>query len=181
MRRSQLEHVLRAAGAITQCRDFVIVGSQAILGEHPDAPPELRISREVDIYPLDVPALADLIDGTLGEGSPFDAAFGYYAQGVGPETATLPVGWQQRVVRVETPATAGAVGYCIDTHDLAISKYVAARPKDRIFNRLLIQHGLVDRTTLLARCGLLADRTVAGRIEAAIEGDCRGLAAPPSF
>lgn len=104
MEREQLEHILRAAGAITQCRDFVIVGSQAILGEFPGAPAELKVSREVDIYPLDVPALADVIDGTLGEGSAFDATFGYYAQGVGPETAVLPRGWQQRVVRIESPA-----------------------------------------------------------------------------
>jgi hypothetical protein len=27
---------MRACAAITLCRDFVIVGSQAILGEHPD-------------------------------------------------------------------------------------------------------------------------------------------------
>ena len=64
------------AKADERCRDFVIIGSQAILGEHPDAPAELRVSREVDIYPLEVPALADLIDGTLGEGSPFDTTGG---------------------------------------------------------------------------------------------------------
>jgi hypothetical protein len=31
--------------------------------------------------------------GALGDGSPFHAAFGYYAHGVGPETAKAPAGW----------------------------------------------------------------------------------------
>ncbi len=30
MTRFQLEHIIRAAGAITECDDFVIIGSQAI-------------------------------------------------------------------------------------------------------------------------------------------------------
>ena len=38
---------------------------------------------------------ADLIDGSIGEGSPFHELYGYYAQGVGEETATLPAGWRQ--------------------------------------------------------------------------------------
>ena len=31
--------------------------------------------------------LADKIDGAIGEGSQFHQTYGYYAQGVGPETA----------------------------------------------------------------------------------------------
>ncbi|MBM3890127.1 MAG: hypothetical protein FJ388_13515 [Verrucomicrobia bacterium] len=90
MNRRQLEHVLRASGSIVGCRDIVVVGSQAILGAHPDAPPELLASIEADVYPLDAPEKADLIDGCIGELSPFHQTFGYYAHGVGPETAQLP-------------------------------------------------------------------------------------------
>ena len=42
-------------------------------------------SPELDIYPPRAPELADLIDGSIGEGSPFRGTFGYYAQGVGHE------------------------------------------------------------------------------------------------
>ncbi len=35
MNRAALEHLIRAASAITQERDLVIVGSQAILGTEP--------------------------------------------------------------------------------------------------------------------------------------------------
>jgi hypothetical protein len=43
MTRGELEHVLRAAGAITGVSRWVVVGSQAILGAWPDAPPELLL------------------------------------------------------------------------------------------------------------------------------------------
>ena len=71
MKRSELEHVIRAASAITLHEEFVIIGSQALLGEHPDAPEELLVSIEVDIYPRAKPDDSILIDGAIGEGSIF--------------------------------------------------------------------------------------------------------------
>jgi hypothetical protein len=49
MKRGELEHVLRAAGAITGVSTWVIVG-QAILGAVPNAPEDLLVSQEVDLY-----------------------------------------------------------------------------------------------------------------------------------
>jgi hypothetical protein len=49
MNREQVEHVLRAAGAITGRTEWVLVGSQAILGPVPDAPLELTASEELDL------------------------------------------------------------------------------------------------------------------------------------
>ena len=88
MQREDLEHIIRAAAALTKESDFIIIGSQAILGQYPDAPQALRVSMEADIYPRDRPELADQIDGSLGMDSPFDATFGYHADGVSPGTAT---------------------------------------------------------------------------------------------
>jgi hypothetical protein len=70
MTRTQLEHILRAAAAITGADRFVIIGSQSILGQHPDAPSELLASIEADIYSLRSPADTELIDGSIGEASP---------------------------------------------------------------------------------------------------------------
>lgn len=151
MRRADLEHVLRAASAITNERDFIVIGSQAILGQFPDAPDELLVSSEVDIYPRDRPELADLIDGAIGELSFFHDEFGYYAQGVGPTTAVLPAGWESRLVCVTNDNTRGAVGHCLEVHDLLAAKYVARREKDQRFCRDAIRRGLVDRTVLLER------------------------------
>lgn len=156
MERDQLEHVIRAASAITQETEFVIIGSQSILGAFPDAPESLLASNELDIYPrMHWETLSDLIDGSIGEGSPFNETFGYYAQGVDPGTAVLPAGWEGRLTKVATPATGGGIGYCIDVHDLALSKYVADRPKDRAFNQELIRQGMVDLVKLRKRVDLL--------------------------
>ena len=151
MRRSDLEHLIRAAGRIAGERELVIIGSQSVLGQFPDAPLALLMSMKADLYPRAHPELADKVDGAIGEGSAFHQAHGYYAQGVGPDTATLPRGWQRRLVRVANPNTNGYVGLCLEVHDLALSKYVAGREKDREFTRQLARHGLVDGVTLLKR------------------------------
>ncbi len=59
MKIQKLEHILRAAGSISGCRDMVVLGSQAILASFPDAPASLRVSVEADVYPLDDPEKAD--------------------------------------------------------------------------------------------------------------------------
>jgi len=71
---------------------------------------------EADLYPLHAPELADIIDGSIGELSPFQENFGYYAQGVGPETAVLPDDWQQRLVKIKNENTDLKIGLCLSTH-----------------------------------------------------------------
>lgn len=151
MTRSELEHLIRAAGAIADDRQLVVIGSQAILGQFPDAPVALLASMEADLYPRNRQALADLVDGAIGEGSFFHREFGYYAQGVGPETATLPAGWEGRLVSISNANTGGVEGLCLEVHDLAISKYVAGRPKDLEFNHVLATSRMTDPDTLRMR------------------------------
>ena len=92
MKRSDLEHILRACKGTTAETEFIVVGSQAILCRFPDAPRVLRQSMEVDVYPKSRPELSEMIEGSLGRYSQFDRMFGYHADGVSPETATLPPG-----------------------------------------------------------------------------------------
>jgi hypothetical protein len=108
VRRAEFEHVIAAAANVTGQDEFIVIGSQAILGTHPEAPETMLMSLEVDIYPRDRPDLVDEIDGVLGDGSQFHATFGYYAHGVGPETAKAPIGWEQRLVRVPVPPRVGS-------------------------------------------------------------------------
>ena len=49
MNRIQLEHIVRASSAITLEREFVVVGSQSVLGAHPEAPEELLRSMDLDL------------------------------------------------------------------------------------------------------------------------------------
>jgi hypothetical protein len=151
MRRSDLEHLIRAAGRIAGEHELIIIGSQSVLGQFPDAPIALLMSMEADLYPKTHPERADVVDGAIGEGSAFHETYGYYAQGVAPETATLPARWEARLVRIENPNTGGYAGLCLEVHDLAISKYVAGREKDREFTRELARHGMIGRTLVLER------------------------------
>jgi hypothetical protein len=111
MIRSELEHVIRAAGAIADTDELIIIGSQAILGSFTNPPRELLVSMKVDLYPLPDVEKADLIDASIGEESPFHETFGYYAHGVGPETAILPKNWKNRLVLISNEATRGVKGY----------------------------------------------------------------------
>ena len=142
MNREHLEHLIRAAAVISADDEIVVIGSQAILGQFPNAPRELLRSMEADVYPRNHPERADLIDGSIGEGSPFHGTFGYYAHGVGEETATLPAGWKDRLIRMRSPSTGAATGLCLDVHDLAVSKLIAGRPKDLNFLAALFGHDL---------------------------------------
>ncbi len=143
MHRQQLEHIIRAAAGITGASEFVIVGSQAVLGQFPQAPDELLVSIEADVFSLRDPVDNDLIDGSIGEGSPFHQTFGYYAHGVSVETAVLPAGWRERLVPVRNANTGIGTGLCLEIHDLAVSKLVAGREKDFDFVGGLLRHNLV--------------------------------------
>ena len=155
MRRSELEHLIRAAAAITDQYEIMIVGSQSILGAIPTPPDSLLESMEADIYPIHRPDLADLIDGLIGEGSPFHERFGYYAQGVGPETAILPTGWLSRVIQIQNRNTDLKVGLCLEPHDLAASKLAAGREKDWLFVEVMLRHNIVGADTLEERIKML--------------------------
>jgi hypothetical protein len=174
MKRSELEHLIRAAGSIANVSEIVVIGSQAILGQFPDAPSALLVSAEADLFPLHHPELADLIDGSIGEGSHFHEIFGYYAQGVGERTAVLPKGWRQRLVRIENANMRAVAGLCLEVHDLAVAKHVAGREKDLEFNRELARRGMTDSKTLLAR---LEDTEVAAEVRKIIEARIRRDAA----
>ena len=172
MKRDQLEHIIGAAATIADDDEIIVVGSQSILGQFPHAPAELCRSMEADVWPRNHPERWELIDGSIGELSPFHETFGYYGQGVGEETAVLPRGWQERLIRVESPATRGAVGLCLEIHDLLISKYVAVREKDLEFSKAAIAHGMVDQPILLERLSVTPIPTEKRRrIEAFIARD----------
>ena len=129
MQRPQLEHIIRAAAAITGAQEFVVIGSQALLGQFPNPPAELLVSIEADLFTFRTEADAELIDGSIGEFSPFHRTFGYYAHGVGQETAMLPAGWKDRLIPVRNENTGAGTALCLEIHDLAVSKLVAGREK----------------------------------------------------
>jgi hypothetical protein len=147
LKREDFNHVIRAAAGIVN-DEVVVIGSQAILGQHPDAPEALLQSLEVDLYPRSKPERADEIDANIGDGSRFHETFDYYAHGVGPETPIAPAGWSNRLVRIEVPASGpngeAVIAWCLEAHDLVLSKLAAGREHDFEFVSEAIAAGLVE-------------------------------------
>src|SRR5258708_14750788 len=151
MRKSQVDHVLRAArGHSGGARKFIIIGSQSLHGKYQDIVDDILVSREVDLFIPGKERLTELLNA-IGESSLFHETYGYYADPVGANTAILPGGWKGRLVSLPPGDTNGAKGLCLDPHDLAVSKYIAGREKDRIFTSALVQMGLLDRDLLPQR------------------------------
>ncbi len=88
---------------------------------------------EVDLYAheaLNVEELSDLIDGSIGQDSQFHSTFGYYADGVSPETSKMPSDWFRRASKYESPESPGVLALIPEENDIALAKLVAWRDKD---------------------------------------------------
>ena len=141
-----------------------MVGSQAILGTYDESqlPAAATMSIEVDILPIadsneETARLADVIEGVAGELSPFEELHGFSIDGVDLDTAVLPDGWRDRLVKVQnanTSAPSGAprfTGWCLDKEDLCVAKLVAFREKDLNFVAALLKANLVDAELIASR------------------------------
>jgi hypothetical protein len=176
MTRDELEHAIRAACDVADDTEIYVFDSQAILGQHPDPPEALRQSAEVDVMPKNKPDAVDRIDGALGELSQFHQTFGFYVHGVSLETAVLPEGWQDRLIKVCNENTRQCTGWCVEGHDLAASKLVAFRDKDRNFARVLLAEGLIEAATLAARIrALTVSPEVRERLTTWVTATCQEL------
>lgn len=180
MRRDQLEHAIRASCQIIGHPAVIIVGSQAILGTYQEKqlPPAATMSQEVDVLPIaqtkqQTQELADLLVGVAGEWSTFEQQHGFAIDGVDLDTAILPVGWRQRLVKVQNSNTAAAsghplyIGWCVDKEDLCVAKLCAGRNKDKSFVRALIEEHLVDRDLIATRLGEVERKHAAAVSQAA--------------
>lgn len=156
MTRDQLEHAIRAACDVAEDTEVWVFGSQAILGEFPHAPEDLRTSIEVDMQPKNRPEMADFVDGALGELSQFHKTYDFYVHGLLIDDEVLPQGWQHRAKPVvDEITTGGKIGWCVEAHDLAASKLAVYREKDRDFVRTLLIEGMIVAEILIERINLL--------------------------
>jgi hypothetical protein len=149
MKKQQVDHALRAAGRITGEKQFIIIGSQSLHGKYPDVADEILTSFEVDLIATKDTDRAAWLN-VIGVDSAFHESFGFYVDPVDEKTATLPKGWKGRLVNLPAGDTGGVKGLCLEPHDLAIAKYVAAREKDLAFTRELARRRMVSREKLLS-------------------------------
>ena len=151
MDRERFDHVVRAAAAVLGETELLVIGSQAVHAATRDPLfEEAERSVEVDVAPFDDPdgRKADLIDGSIGEASMFHESFGIYARGQRDDRCAA-AGLARRLVRYTEPVS-GTVAWCLEVHDLWVSKAIAGRVKDREFCDALLRE-LVDPDVLRRR------------------------------
>ena len=101
MTRDRLEHAIRAACDVAEDSEVFVFGSQAIVGQFPDAPESLRQSAEADIAPV---------------------------HGVPIEAAVLPAGCAQAPARItQRPAVQGRFG---EQHRVPLLAWLAGTLRD---------------------------------------------------
>ncbi len=136
MKRLELEVAIRAASRIASDTEFFLIGSQAVHAYCRKVPAEVLISQECDLYPKNQSEAAHLLDIELGRSSTFARQHGFYVDVVTPEIANLPQGWERRLKQFRV----GKIKvYCLEAHDLIISKLAAGRLRDLEFTASMFQ------------------------------------------
>ena len=155
MKKFQLEHIIRAVGNITEVKEMIVIGSQAIHGQFPDITSQyiqsqktkvnmqvyasLLGSMEADIFIPKNTEKTAIADALIGYMSNFHDTHGYYMDGVDKTTAKLPEEWEKRLFALQNENTNYVCGQCLEIHDLIISKLYARRDKDMEFLRAAIK------------------------------------------
>ena len=153
---SALQHIIRAAQALAEDRDILVLGSASLLASfpelgNPDSP--LAATYDADLCPDPFDELTGtMLDEALGENRAYYLRHGYHADILRDTILeTLPAGWRERLVSV--PGCTAA--HALEPHDLAAVKLLVGRPKDISLLAHLYTAGLVDAEVVRNRMDLL--------------------------
>ncbi len=151
-----LKVALEAAARAYKRKRFVIVGSAAILATNPDAPSFLRLSADIDMFPIRKLDTTDFQSGDeeVGQASRFEVEHDFYIERLGDWTMlSQPDGWFERCAKYSTEGeidgeTVTVDGYCLQPLDLAYNKLEAGRDKDLNFVAGLLLEEIISLTDL---------------------------------
>ena len=132
-----------------------LFGSQALRGVCPVWPRDFPKTIEADLYPRHHPQTWSLLREALGSQSRFFRQNGYYLDCTDPGVATLPGGWAKRLIPFRTPRTGGVTAWCLEPHDLFVSKLAVWREKDQQFLAAMLRHKLAKLPLVLRRIAVL--------------------------
>lgn len=175
MRREDLARLFEEARKLSGETDYVVLGSLAVLGYTGEVPARMAASIDVDAYSKHDPPRIFELAGALGQGSPFEAAHGYYLDPISPSIATLPVGWDERLARIALASD--VVAWFLEPNDAAVSKYARMEPRDREWIRPGLRAGVLSLETLDVRFSstTFLDAGESARARGALEEDRRWL------
>ncbi len=153
---SALQHIIRAAQALAEDRDILVLGSASLLASfpelgNPDAP--LAATYDADLCPDPFDELTGtMLDEALGENRAYYLRHGYHADILRDTILeTLPAGWRERLV----PVPACAAAHALEPHDLAAVKLLVGPPKDTSLLAQLHAAGLLDAKVVRERLDFL--------------------------
>ena len=149
MKRDDLRRLFSEARKLVGETDYVVIGSLAALGYSGEVPARMAMSVDVDAWCKSDPPRVFELAHTLGQGSAFEARHGYYLDPVSPRIATLPGGWEERLVRIELEP--GLAVWFLEPNDAAVSKYARLEPRDREWIRAGLSGGILSLAILEAR------------------------------
>jgi hypothetical protein len=177
VRREDLERLFSRARDLCGETDYVVFGSLSVLGYAGKVPPRMAASIDVDAYTRRDPGRIFGLTPALGQGSPFEAEFGYYLDPISPRVATLPEGWADRLTRIELALDLAA--WFLEPNDAAVSKYARLEPRDREWIRPGLTAGVLSVAMLEARFArtTFLDAPESSRAREAFEEDRRWLRA----
>jgi len=158
MRLDSLIHLASAVVAMAEAERVIVFGLAALLatypelGELPDSP--LHATYDVDLIPFPFEdEIGVMLDEAFGEDRTFHQRYGYHADIVCPKVAELfPKGWEQRLIQLNGDAHI----LCLEPHDMACAKCVAARPKDRVQLLYLLKAEMLDAALIKDRLETLS-------------------------
>ncbi len=154
MKRDDLRRLFAEARRLSGETDYVVFGSLAALGYAGEVPPRMAMSVDVDAYGKSEPPRVFELARALGQGSPFEAEHGFYLDPISPRLATLPAGWDERLVRIELEP--GLAAWFLEPNDAAVSKYARMEPRDREWIRAGLAEGILSLPIIEARCARTA-------------------------
>jgi len=179
MKREDLRRLFARARDLCGETDYVVFGSLAVLGHAGEVPPRMAASIDVDAYSKNDPGRVFELRQALGLGSAFESEHGYYLDPISPRVATLPSGWEARLVRIELEL--GLAAWFLEPNDAAVSKYARMEPRDREWIRPGLRAGVLSLSILDARFAQTSfvDAAESARARTALEADRRWLRTRP--
>lgn len=148
MNKSQLEHIIRASSEIVNDYEFVIVGSQSVLGHNIPTCGAINRSMEADMFPFNNYDERGYLE-CIGELSEFHQNYGYYVDPVDKEVIFLPCNYLNRVQKIQNENTNGKIAYCISPLDLSVAKSMALRDKDKEVLYFFLKNNIVKKDDLI--------------------------------
>lgn len=151
MELKDIELLLAEASRRTLHTRFVIVGSLSVLGVLGSRPVPRRmlLSIDVDCWTPDDPDRIFDLNESLGAGSDFERAHGFFLDPVSPYLPTLPENWEHRLVKLQF--SGGITAAFLDPNDAAVSKYARGEPRDHEWIRAGLKAGLLSAPIIESR------------------------------